>query len=291
MSVPPSREELDSVIASALAQYDDDVRAEWDRIHVEPQKWRCSPWGDEAGGFWAVAVDDDQVLWFNDIEEGFNWSRYTSHGTIDEYLCNQTEFIEILEQIAQRNGERARAQLREAGVPPEIAGPGTIEVRQTTYWDIRSKSGLRYRIHLRDKVEFAFSDAAYPSIELIDRHPLLVQYDAPYRSLYFSGAPQRPRSIAEMIDRSIRADSESWRGLGDYAGNIEAVERLLRAGHGMLMTAPEPVCAVAVRVLEADGVLCSVLGNARPHPGKRLVLLGASYVIAGGFAFENRGPS
>jgi hypothetical protein len=64
-------------------------------------KWRCSPFGDDSGGFWAVAVDGERVLWFNDIEDGFNWSRCTVRGRIDEYLCDQREFGPILETIAQ----------------------------------------------------------------------------------------------------------------------------------------------------------------------------------------------
>lgn len=279
------------MIANALAEYDDAVRSEWARIRIEPEKWRCSPWGDATGGFWAVAIEDDRVLWFNDIEEGFNWSRYTTRGTIDEYLCNQTELVTIFERIAQQNSERTRAQLREGDVPAEVAGPGTIELRQTTYWDVRSRAGARCRVHFRDKAEHAFVDAEYRSVEMYDRHPLLVQYDAPNRSLYVSGTPLRPRSVAEDVERAIRADSLSWRGLPEYAGSIEAVERLLSAGHGRLMAAPEPVCAVAARVLEAAGVQCSILGQAPARGGMRVLLLGQSYVIAAGFAFEDRAPT
>src|SRR5690242_730145 len=114
MASSPSRKELDSMIATALAEYDDAVRAEWGRIHIEPEKWRCSPWGDQSGGFWAVAIDKGRVLWFNDIEEGFNWSRYSSPGTIDEYLCAQNEFTEVVERIAQSISQVARANLRES---------------------------------------------------------------------------------------------------------------------------------------------------------------------------------
>jgi hypothetical protein len=286
MTASPSRQQVDSMIARALAAYDDAVRSEWERIRIEPEKWRCSPWGDATGGFWAVAIDDGRVLWFNDIEEGFNWSRYSTRGTIDEYFCNQDELEIIFERIAEQNSERTRARLREGDVPTEIAGPGTIEVRQTTYWVVKSRAGARYRIHFRDKAEFAFAGAEYPSIEIHDRHPLLVQYEAPNRSLYFSGRPLGAQSVADEVERAIRADSSSWRSLHEYAGSTKAVERLLNAGHGMLMNAPESVCKVAAQVLEAHGVRCSILGHAPARPGMRVLLLGRSYVIAAGFAFD-----
>jgi len=31
------------------------------------------------------------VNWYNDIEEGFNRSGYSTYGTIDDYWCNQDE--------------------------------------------------------------------------------------------------------------------------------------------------------------------------------------------------------
>ena len=63
----------------------------WDRIKVVPQKWQLHPWGDEGGGFWVVALMDQVVIWYNDIEDGFNRSAYSELGVIDEYCCNQDE--------------------------------------------------------------------------------------------------------------------------------------------------------------------------------------------------------
>jgi hypothetical protein len=61
----------------------------WDAICITPERWRQHPHGDEGGGFWAVAVLGRNVVWYNDIEDGFNRSRYTLYGTIDAYWCNQ----------------------------------------------------------------------------------------------------------------------------------------------------------------------------------------------------------
>ena len=282
------RADLDSMIASGLAEYDDDVRAEWDRIRIEPEKWRCSPWGDAGGGFWAVAVDDDRVLWFNDIEEGFNWSWFGETGTIGEYLCNQSDFAEVLEQIAQTQSERERSRLLESDVPEELAGAGTIGPRQTTYWEARSSSGALYRIHFRDKAETSFAVAEYAAVELLSRHPLLTQYDEPSRSVYFSGTPIDPRSLAERLDRVVDATSEGWRRLASYTGGPDDVARRLRSGHGLVMNAPESICAAVASALEDAGVQASVVGAARARPGNRLLLFGHSYVIASAFVFERR---
>ena len=60
----------------------------WKAIQIRPQKWQQHPYGDAGGGFWAVALIGQTVVWYNDIEDGFNRSTYTKHGTIDDYWRN-----------------------------------------------------------------------------------------------------------------------------------------------------------------------------------------------------------
>jgi|688.fasta_scaffold340213_2 hypothetical protein len=63
----------------------------WDAIRVLPQKWKLSPWGDLGGGFWVVAIVGQAVVWYNDIEDGFNRSGYLQLGVINDYWCNQDD--------------------------------------------------------------------------------------------------------------------------------------------------------------------------------------------------------
>lgn len=64
---PLSRDQLQGAIARELAECSDEQRAYFKRVAFEPTKWSQSPYGDEGGGFWAVAADDNRVLWYNDI--------------------------------------------------------------------------------------------------------------------------------------------------------------------------------------------------------------------------------
>jgi hypothetical protein len=88
---PISLSELESRLLEDLADCSDTQRDFFARVRIQPAKWRLSPWGDAGGGFWAVAAHGDRVLWYNDIEEGFNVSRFEVRGQIldDEYWCNQ----------------------------------------------------------------------------------------------------------------------------------------------------------------------------------------------------------
>ena len=61
----------------------------WEVIKIAPIKWSQLPYGDEGNGFWVVAIFSSTVIWYNDIEDGFNRSTYSITGKIDEYHCNQ----------------------------------------------------------------------------------------------------------------------------------------------------------------------------------------------------------
>ena len=61
----------------------------WQLIKIDPEKWTEEKYGNEGGGFWVVAICGTKVIWYNDIEEGFNISDYITYGQIEGYYCNQ----------------------------------------------------------------------------------------------------------------------------------------------------------------------------------------------------------
>src|ERR1700704_654646 len=88
---PISAAALKARIAQVYKRMNPAQRALWEAIRIEPQKWQQHPYGDPGGGFWVVAIVGRTVIWFNDVEDGFNRSRYLEYGEIDDYLCNQDE--------------------------------------------------------------------------------------------------------------------------------------------------------------------------------------------------------
>mgnify|MGYP001144847266 CR=1 FL=1 len=84
----------------------------WEAIRIPPEKWAQEPYGNLGGGFWAVAVIGRIVVWFNDIEDGFNFSRYSAHGTIGQYFANQDELELVIQELMEivRTGYRIGGQ-------------------------------------------------------------------------------------------------------------------------------------------------------------------------------------
>jgi len=96
---PIAETALRARVAQGEARMSPPQRRLWDTIRIEPEKWQQHPYGDQGAGFWVVALIGRTVIWYNDIEEGFNRSRYTAHGTIDDYWCNQDELELTLQYL------------------------------------------------------------------------------------------------------------------------------------------------------------------------------------------------
>jgi hypothetical protein len=116
---PISEDELTTLIADAVKIMERQAHCLWDLIRVPPEKWVLHPWGDQGGGFWAVAIVGARVVWFNDIEDGFNVSRYTTPGFISEYWCNHDELQHtIYSLLRQIETGKSRGRL---GPPERLA--------------------------------------------------------------------------------------------------------------------------------------------------------------------------
>ena len=75
------------------------VKRVWEVIKIYPEKWHHASFRNEAE-FWVVAIFGNTVIWYNDIEEGFNRSRYIKYGEIQEYWCNQDNLEWTLEHVS-----------------------------------------------------------------------------------------------------------------------------------------------------------------------------------------------
>jgi len=106
---PMERSELEAIVVKELAECSADLKQVFAQASIKPSKWRLSPWSDEFGGFWAVAVLRGRVLWYNEIEGGFNVSRYNVAGQIpeSEYWCNQDTLSWALPRLMGDLGVRS----------------------------------------------------------------------------------------------------------------------------------------------------------------------------------------
>jgi hypothetical protein len=113
---PISESALRARIAQGEARMSSAQLRLWHAIRIEPEKWLQHPYGDAGKGFWVVAIVGRTVIWYNDIEEGFNRSNYADYGQIDDYLCNQDE-LELTIEYLMSSLERGTDLLRMSSKP------------------------------------------------------------------------------------------------------------------------------------------------------------------------------
>jgi len=88
---PIELNELYDEILKTESDLNGELRNFWELIKIDPEKWSEPQYGDLGGGFWVVAICGKKVIWYNDIEDGFNLSDYKEYGKIIGYYCNQDE--------------------------------------------------------------------------------------------------------------------------------------------------------------------------------------------------------
>jgi hypothetical protein len=93
---PLSEADLLDKLNNAWSAMDLPQRRLWEMIRIGPEKWQQHPYG-AGNGFWVVALMGSTVVWYNDIENGFNRSQFTVYGTIDDYWCNPDELETTLQ--------------------------------------------------------------------------------------------------------------------------------------------------------------------------------------------------
>lgn len=98
---PISLEELYDQIYKTENNLGGEVSNFWELIKIDPEKWKENSYGQEGNGFWVVAICGKKVIWFNDIEEGFNISNYKTFGEIADYWCNQDDLDVAVSRLFQ----------------------------------------------------------------------------------------------------------------------------------------------------------------------------------------------
>jgi len=88
---PITPEELSLEISKGEKEMGSENFQFWNEIKFIPTKWTEHEFGDEGGGFWAVAKYKNFVFYYNDIEEGFNISEFEKDREIKEYGAEQDE--------------------------------------------------------------------------------------------------------------------------------------------------------------------------------------------------------
>ena len=85
--------------------------------------------------------------------------------------------------------------------------------RQTTYWDLTGPSGVE-RVHFVKKQEHFFLTPECDSVEIVNMHPVLVDYQHAWVSIYVSTAPESAEAVLQDVSARVASMVGPWRTPG-----------------------------------------------------------------------------
>jgi hypothetical protein len=92
-------DEILEIISETENLLQDELLRFWELIKIQPEKWSEEKYGKETDGFWVVGIYGKNVVWYNEIEEGFNISNYNNYGTIAKCTFEQYTLNQIIYQL------------------------------------------------------------------------------------------------------------------------------------------------------------------------------------------------
>ena len=96
---PIDKAELEALIAGQLAECDEDLKAIFEKYRVTPYKAKIIRYGSVEEVF-IVALKGGEAMYYEDVEEGFNFSPLTADGAIREHRFEQDDLRDALHHWA-----------------------------------------------------------------------------------------------------------------------------------------------------------------------------------------------
>ena len=151
------------------------------------------------------------------------------------------------------------------------------------HWQIVARGVLDHRI-------YNLEDFIYP--KLVKRHPLLMPYHLPHRTLYFNSLAKNPDTVFAQLVSAQVATVGDWFPM-DYflrRGSYKTHQEFLELGFGLLAIGPEPIIQAFEEVLTNHGVEHSFISwgtagwngqtNIRLSESSVAFTAGRSYIVA-----------
>jgi hypothetical protein len=159
-----------------------------------------------------------------------------------------------------------------------------ITRRQATFRDLRHDGRLE-RIHFLGKEEFAFVEPSALSFSIVEQHPLLIDYEFAWETIYIAGPADAPDHVLRTLTEAIEARADGWRSATSYLNPV-GDERILRDGYGNVLAAPISIAEVSRDVLDAAGVPFTSLPGRPPRWPRQALIAGVNHVVAKSFRVE-----
>lgn len=156
---------------------------------------------------------------------------------------------------------------------------------QATYWEFTDASG-RCRVHFIEKQEHCFVSDECQGFEILCSHPVLMDYEHSWSSVYVSSPLADPESIWVELKAAANNCTGSWRKPRHYFNQRFSGCEVLRGGLGMLADAPVPIAVQFAAILVKANISHHVLPSRPARQPSKALIAGQNFVVALDYKIE-----
>lgn len=142
------------------------------------------------------------------------------------------------------------------------------------------------RIHFDGKEEYRFVQSTVPSFSIVQVHPVLVDYQFAWESIFLAGPCQRPQEILNRLNEVIATTLQNWHDASRYLNPQFDMRGLLLGGSGKLLSAPIPVSSNVCDMLASEGLRFTRLAAGAPRWPREALVADKNFVVARSFRLE-----
>ncbi len=167
----------------------------------------------------------------------------------------------------------------------------TFTIYIESYWGINNKCNGRWEVQIKDLKDYYIRYQWESNIDILDSHPLLLEYQENNMSLYYSNRASNPDKLFSDIYvyntrllNQIRPNN-----LNKYINNGDLFG-VCNNSSGLFARGPETIISEYQRILNENNVSNNILSSDDSDifvsENATILILGDSYIIAKDFTFN-----
>ncbi|MES2465081.1 MAG: hypothetical protein V4671_31330 [Armatimonadota bacterium] len=191
----------------------------------------------------------------------------------------------IVRKLARQKKQMTDPLLQEIQELLSKGASGHITRIQTTFVEFAVEQAA-YRVRFEGKREFATKTGVFESLEVLEKHPLLLDYTEPTGVLYFGAPPAYPEAFLTELRTASEAQFGEWRSLKRYLNPQMPPQTLLQTNGGMLLQGPLSLMLRAQSLAETYQMQPDLTRGKVVTLPPQILFLGRHYIIADQFISE-----
>jgi hypothetical protein len=161
-----------------------------------------------------------------------------------------------------------------------------VDNYQATFLTLKIDDQL-FRFDLIDKKEFSLKKGTQGHLNIVEIHPLLIDYNENSLTTYINSKPDHFDNYLADFENAINEITKGWRNWTNYLLDRDIFLNNVKSGTGKLLEAPISITQKVVDICNKHSVATKTFGDELKRNNYKLIFIADNYVIAKEFRHHN----